>query len=83
MDRPDVLAKIVIEQCDVDVSDAEDDWTLAELGLTSLNIMRVLVAVEATFGFECTSDDVERAMSGTLGDLRAIVGRAAEPHATA
>lgn len=58
-----------------------DATNLAELGLSSIERIELLMALEQAF--DCTVDEAAFAVAATVGDLRALVGETALPGAAA
>lgn len=55
------------------VSDARPEISLSELGINSLNYLKIIVTLEDEFGIEFTDDELSFERLKTLGDLAGLI----------
>jgi acyl carrier protein len=72
------VREVVARHAGLSVGEVHDDAALADLGVGSFTLMRILADVQELFGVELTADDVVAAMDGDVAGLHRLALQAQE-----
>lgn len=73
-DVADRVKTILAEECDVDRAALADDARLEDVGISSVDMVQVMFAIEEEFGVSIGEDDMGLAIE-TVGEVTAAIER--------